>query len=121
SARIMMPRKNHKKSRDVFIKESRVLSDEEFKKWTNMYFNLNKTLDRLFNAISTIPQLMVMGEQDHLFLSPAKSYAAQHDNTAIEIIEKCGHVVSIEQAKKFNEITLSFLTSIKKKILAKTL
>lgn len=112
SARIMMPRRNHKKSRDVFIRESQFLSIEEFKKWTSMYYNLDKTLKNLFFKKSTIPQLMVMGDQDHLFLEPATEYAKEHDNTQIEIIQKCGHVVSIEKAKQFNTICLKFLSDL---------
>jgi len=65
-----------------------------------MYYTLNKTLLELFKAKSGIPQLVVMGAQDHLFLNPAKAYAQKHKNTTIKIIEKCGHVVSIEKAEK---------------------
>ena len=109
SARIMMPRSNHKKSRDVFIKESKALTDDEYRKWTALYFGLNKTLKKLFNASSEIPHLLVMGDQDHLFLKPAKKFVKLHANAMISIVPKCGHVVSIEQAQKFNEICLRFL------------
>ncbi len=44
SAMIMMPRKNHEASRRVFVRESRFLSTDEFRKWTAMYRGLNKTL-----------------------------------------------------------------------------
>jgi len=113
SAYIMMPRGNHKKSRDVFIKESKVLTVDEFKNWTNLYYHLNKKLNHIFQIPSTIPHLLVMGSQDHLFLPPAKSYANLHDNATISIIQKCGHVVSIEQASQFNKICLSFLKNIR--------
>lgn len=109
SARIMLPRSNHKKSRDVFIKESQVLTTEEFKKWTSMYYHLNETLKILFNASFTIPHLLVMGDQDHLFLHSAQAFAQKHDNANISVIPKCGHVVSIERAEQFNEICLRFL------------
>jgi len=108
SALVMMPRKNHKVSRDVFIRESKALSINEFRKWTNMYYTLNETLVELFKASSSIPQLVVMGAQDHLFLQPAKAYAEKHINTSIKIIEKCGHVVSIEKASIFNSMCLEF-------------
>ncbi len=112
SAHIMMPRANHKKSRDVFIKESQALTIEEFKKWTNLYHNLNDTLNHLFETPSTTPQLLVMGSQDHLFLSAAKKYVRTHPTATIDIIPDCGHVVSIEQASQFNNISLSFLQEI---------
>ncbi len=113
SALIMLPRKNHKLSRDIFIRESKALSNSEFKKWTNMYFTLNKTLVELFKASSNIPQLIVMGAQDHLFLNPAIEYAKRHKNTTIQILEKCGHVVSIEKADLFNSLCLEFYKKYK--------
>lgn len=112
SAYIMMPRGNHKKSRDVFIKESKVLTEDEFKKWTDLYYKLNNTLNHFFQAPSSIPQLLIMGSQDHLFLDPAKSYAKLHGNSSISVIPNCGHVVSIEKATQFNQLCLSFLKGI---------
>lgn len=109
SARVMMPRKNHKRSREVFIRESQVLSTAEFKKWTAMYFGLNKTLRRLFAATSQIPHLIVMGAQDHLFLNQAKRYAQLHQGVQLEVLSKCGHVVSIEQAACFNRLVMEHL------------
>tara|TARA_B100000497_G_scaffold119384_1_gene146682 strand:- start:681 stop:1487 length:807 start_codon:yes stop_codon:yes gene_type:complete len=112
SAYIMMPRENHKKSRDVFVKESKVLTTEEFRKWTALYYNLNTTLTSLFNDSSAIPHLLVMGSQDHLFLPPAKDYTHYHNNADLIVIDKCGHVVSIEKAEYFNSIYLNFLKSV---------
>ncbi len=112
SATIMMPRKNHQKSRDVFIRESRFLSTDEFRKWTAMYRGLNKTLKRLFSAASDIPHLVVMGAQDHLFLDQAQLYAKLHDAVRLEVIPRCGHVVTIEQAEQFNALCLAFLAGI---------
>ena len=83
----MMPRRNHKKSRDVFIRESQVIPLEEFRKLTNMYHNLDQVLKNLFNFKSTIPHFLVMGDQDHLFLNPAKQYVKTHQNSEISIFE----------------------------------
>lgn len=115
SARIMMPRQNHKQSRDVFIKESKVLTIAEFKKWTQLYFHLNRTLKKIFKSSSTIPHLLVMGSQDHLFLPAGRSFSAAHQNAELKVIQKCGHVVSIEKAAQFNQICLQFLRQLKRK------
>ncbi|MFT4754256.1 MAG: pimeloyl-ACP methyl ester carboxylesterase [Salibacteraceae bacterium] len=112
SAHIMMPRSNHKKSRDTFIKESKVITINEFRKWTALYYNLNKTLVDFFNTNSNIPQLLIMGSQDHLFLTPARDYSIQHPNTELSVVPDCGHVVSIERAQQFNMICLQFLKSL---------
>lgn len=114
SARVMMPRKNHQKSRDVFIRESRAISTDEFRKWTNMYKGLNKTLKRLFESTSNIPHLVVMGEQDHLFLSQAALYARLNKRVKLEILKSCGHVVSIERAESFNALCLKHLAGVAK-------
>lgn len=116
SALIMMPRTNHQKSRKVFIKESRVLTTEEFRKWTNMYYGLNKTLKRLFQQPLSHPHLLVSGAQDHLFLYAAQAYAKMHSQyTNLKIVPKCGHVVSIEKASIFNQLCLDFLNEKTKK------
>ena len=116
SATIMMPRRNHEASRRVFIRESRFLSTAEFRKWTDMYRGLNATLKHLFAAASDIPHLVVMGAQDHLFLDQAQRYAQQHPNDVrLEVIPRCGHVVTIEQAERFNELCLQFLARLAKR------
>lgn len=117
SARIMMPRRNHQKSRSIFVRESRVLTTEEFKKWTAMYYGLNKTLRELFNMPCEVPHLLVMGEQDHLFRAPAAEYAALHPKVSFELVESCGHVVSIEKAERFNRICLEHLRSLRTHLL----
>lgn len=112
SAQIMMPRKNHEASRKVFIRESRFLSTDEFRKWTAMYRSLNKTLKHLFTVASDIPHLVVMGAQDHLFLDQARLYAKVHAAVRLEVIPRCGHVVTIEQAERFNVLCLEFLAGV---------
>ena len=114
SARIMMPRQNHAASRKVFVRESRFLSTDEFRKWTAMYRSLNTTLKQLYAKAADIPHLVVMGAQDHLFLDQAKLYARLHDAVRLEVIPRCGHVVTIEQAARFNALCLEFLAGIGK-------
>lgn len=114
SARIMMPRKNHQRSREVFVRESRALTTDEFRKWTSMYFGLNRTLRVLFEAPCDVPHLMVMGEQDHLFKEPARLYAEHHALVQFEVVARCGHVVSIERADAFNALCIDHLQRIGK-------
>lgn len=110
AAKIALPRKNHKKSREIFVRESRFLSDDEFRKWTAMYGNhLNDTLQKIYSRVTETPTLLVMGEQDHLFLKQAKKYVSKHTRHQLEIILKCGHLVNLERAALFNEISLRFL------------
>ena len=104
TARLTLPRKNHKKSRDIFVRESKFISDAEYKKWTAMYGKtLDNTLKRLFEHRPPVSVYFLIGAQDHLFIGPAMNYAGKFDNIIVDIIEKCGHLVSLEKAAIFNE------------------
>lgn len=114
AARIALPRKNHKQSRNIFIRESKRLTTEEFRKWTAMYGEtLNKTLEFLNKNNLSSPAVLIMGDQDHLFLKTALEYVQNQSMAAIEIIKKCGHVVSMEKPKKFNELSIEFLNKVR--------
>ncbi len=111
---LVLPKKNHKRSRDIFIRESKHLTDEEFRRWTAMYGKcLNDTLVQIYNAVSDIPTILIMGAQDHFFLKQAKKYVAIHKNVQLSIVEKCGHIVNLEKADLFNKVCLQFLASLK--------
>lgn len=114
-ARIVLPRKNHKKSRDIFVREAKFLSDDEYKKWTGMYgICLDSTLKKLFNHNPSVPIYFLVGGQDHLFLGPSRQYAARFTNVQLEVVDRCGHLVSLEKADIFNEKCLAFLASLNK-------
>ena len=112
AARFMLPRRNHKTSRDFFIRESKALSLNEFRKWTEMYHTLNATLQELYAAATDVPRLLLMGEQDHLFLGPAIEYSREKPYSTLEVVPKCGHVVNIERADAFNEACIRFVTGV---------
>jgi len=111
-AHLILPRKNHKRSRDIFIRESDALSKTEFEKWMGLFGNLNDTLKRLFHAPTIVPHFLVSGSQDHLFLGPAKAFVQLHKCARIEIFPNCGHVVTIERAKKFNQACIDYIKSL---------
>jgi len=56
----------------------------------------------------------VMGAQDHLFLEEAQAYARLHTRVQLEVIPRCGHVVTIERADAFNATCLAFLAGLRK-------
>lgn len=113
AAWIALPKANHKKSRKIFVRESNALSIEEFKKWTAMYDKcLDSTLKKLYNSAYNSPILLVMGEEDHLFLESAKNFVLSRTNTSIEIFQKCGHLVSLEKSKLYNQVCERFLKGV---------
>lgn len=113
AAHIALPRKNHKKSRDVFVRESQALSIPAFRRWTELYTGLDDHLNMLFQRRSTTPRLLVMGGQDHLFGKQAALYAKRHRQTELDVVQGCGHVVSIERPQLFNATAMAFLHRIR--------
>lgn len=107
---IVLPKKNHKKSRSIFIRESKKIDPQAYRKWIGIIGNLGQELESFFNEPIDAPTLTVMGSQDHIFLGPARDYAARFpDKTDLEVIQGCGHVCSIEAADRFNALAIEFL------------
>jgi pimeloyl-ACP methyl ester carboxylesterase len=50
-----------------------------------------------------------MGDQDVMFLEPVKNLVQQHKNSVLKILEKCGHVVNVEQPELFNQLSTNFI------------
>ncbi|HZH86616.1 MAG TPA: alpha/beta hydrolase [Brumimicrobium sp.] len=108
-ALVMMPKKNHRESRSLFVKEAKKLYQKEFKRWYKLTAELTPLL-RLFRMKEIkIPTLYVMGEQDHLFLPSIKEVISKHISAQLHVIKNCGHVVNVEQPSEFNDKVLSFL------------
>ncbi|WP_445457801.1 alpha/beta fold hydrolase [Flavobacterium sp. HNIBRBA15423] len=107
---VIMPKKNHKKSRLLFINEAKKLYQKEFIKWFKLTSEINPIL-RWFRQVELdIPTLYVMGEEDYMFLPAVKEVVKKHVKTAeLFIIQNCGHVVNVEQPLIFNTAVVSFL------------
>lgn len=110
---IIMPKANHKHSRLLFINEAKKLYQKEFIKWFKLTAEINPVL-RWFRQVElNIPTLYIMGEEDYMFLPSVKKVVEAHYKTAkLYVIEKCGHVVNIENSNVFNRQALEFLTQI---------
>ncbi len=109
---IMMPRKNHSKSRNFFICEAKKLGGKEFRKW----YKLMGSLVSFYNTFRkksthTIPKLYISGDQDHMFLPFVFQSFLREPLSSIHIIEKCGHICNIEKHIEFNRISLYYLNS----------
>ncbi|MDC1245112.1 alpha/beta hydrolase [Crocinitomicaceae bacterium] len=109
---IIMPKKNHKESRLLFVKEAKKLYQKEFLRWYKLTAQLKPVLSLFRMKDINIPTLYVMGEQDHLFLPSIKKVIKDHRSAQLHVIKNCGHVVNVEQPIEFNERVLAFLKSI---------
>ncbi len=107
---VIMPRKSHQESRNVFINEAKKLYQKEFKRWFALVAQINPLL-RLFRfKDSGIPTLYIMGEEDHMFLPSVSKLVENHHSSELFVIPNCGHVVNIEKPEEFNRSAISFLS-----------
>ncbi len=108
-AMLLLPRKNHDKSRKIFVREAKRISQQEFVNWLNIAKNTNKQLKHLFAGNPIAPYLVVMGDQDHVFLKPAMHFVQRYNKAVLKIIQNCGHVCNVEKAHEFNQHAIQFL------------
>ena len=108
-AYFIMPRKNHARSRRVFLDTAKNIDLKEYVSWIVMLNEAKQRLDKLFNEPFKTPTLLIMGRQDHAFLKDAIRFCSQYPATLLQIIPSCGHVSNIERFPEFNKLALSFL------------
>ena len=107
-----MPRTRHKKARHLFIQEAKKLYQKEFIRRFGLTKRLNPLL-RFFKEKDTpVPFLYIMGDQDHMFLSAAKTIVRLHKHSTLEVVSNCGHVCNVEQPNTFNRMAIKYLQSI---------
>jgi pimeloyl-ACP methyl ester carboxylesterase len=107
---VIMPNKNHKQSRILFINEAKKLYQKEFIKWFKLTAEINPVL-RWFRQVElNIPTLYVMGEEDYMFLPAVRKVVESHyRSSTLCVIQNSGHVVNVEQPILFNTEVLSFI------------
>lgn len=107
---VIMPKKNHKQSRILFINEAKKLYQKEFIKWFKLTAEINPLLKWFRQVELNIPTLYVMGEEDYMFLPAVKKVVNNHFRTAeLFVITNCGHVVKVEQPKIFNAKVVDYI------------
>lgn len=106
---IIMPRRHHRQSRLLFVREARRLAQKEFLRWWTMTNEVNPLL-RLFEERELpVPTLYVMGEEDHMFLPPVRHLVKRHRGSVLRVVEGSGHVVNVDRADAFNSISIDFI------------
>lgn len=113
-AKIMMPRKNHKKSRDIFIRESFKMKSVAFRMWLSELFRTQFKLKRYIQTIKEnhLPVFLISGKQDYFFVNSVKRTQKKMSEASLYFIEKCGHVCSIEKYDVFNDLVVKFLNGL---------
>ncbi len=109
---VIMPNKNHRESRLLFVREAKKLYQKEFIRWFKLTSEINPLL-RFFRAADIrIPTLYVMGKEDYLFLPTIEKVVRKHQMSSLITIENCGHVVNIERPQKFNTLVIDYLKKL---------
>lgn len=110
---VIMPKRNHKQSRLLFINEAKKLYQKEFIKWFKLTAEINPVLKWFRQVELDIPTLYVMGNEDYMFLPSVRKVVEKHyKSSKLFVVEQCGHVVNVEQPNVFNKNVLAFLKTV---------
>jgi pimeloyl-ACP methyl ester carboxylesterase len=111
---VIMPNRNHRQSRLLFINEAKKLYQKEFIRWFKLTAEINPVL-RWFRQVElNIPTLYVMGEEDYMFLPSVRKVVEKHyKSSKLFVVEQCGHVVNVEQPLIFNKAVILFIKEAK--------
>jgi len=107
---VIMPNKNHKQSRLLFINEAKKLYQKEFIRWFKLTAEINPVLKWFRQVELNIPTLYVMGEEDYMFLPSVRKVVENHyKSSKLFVVASCGHVVNVEQPSIFNKEVIAFI------------
>ena len=106
---VILPRKGHRESRNLFINEAKNLYQKEFQRWFALVADVNPLLRFFRINDSGISTLYIMGAEDHMFLPSIRKLVSSHKSAKLKVLSNCGHVVNIDKPSEFNEETLRFL------------
>ena len=107
-----MPKKNHRESRMLLVKECKKLNQKEFIRWCKLTRGIKKVLKSQRQTDIKTPSLYVMGAEDFLFLPSVRKAVLSFTNAQLCVVENSGHVVNIDQPKPFNDMVIKFLKSL---------
>lgn len=109
----MIPQREYKESKSLYLKSAKKLSFDSFLKWMKVAEELHTRIKALFNEYISIPTLYLMGEDDKLFLPEVQQTVKNSgDNVSLVIIPNAGHVCNVDNKSFFNQESLNFLCSI---------
>jgi pimeloyl-ACP methyl ester carboxylesterase len=110
---VIMPRKTHRESRNLFINEAKKLYQKEFKRWFTLISQINPLLSFFRIKDCGVPTLYIMGAEDHMFLPSISKLVKNHASSQLHVIPNCGHVVNVEQPELFNLEVIRFIQGLR--------
>ena len=92
---IIMPKKNHRESRLLLVKECKKLNQKEFIRWCKLTRGIKKILKSQRQIDIEIPSLYIMGAEDSIFLPSVRKSVSSFLNAQLSIIENSGDRKSV--------------------------
>lgn len=109
-AYILMPRKRHRQSRNMFIHDAYKLKRGEFMRWFTITAEINPLLRYFRMNELPVPTLYVMGDEDYMFLPQVKNIMKTHTHySQLIVVKDSGHVCNVDQADVFNQVSMEFI------------
>lgn len=106
---VLLPRRSHLESRRIVVRDARRLVRAEFLRWLTITHELPRLLRNLEDRDPGVPALYVMGDEDHMFLAGVRAVAARHRSAQLHVLDRCGHVCTVQRPDAFNRLSLEFL------------
>lgn len=107
----LMPKASHQVGRRLYQRQARKLTNEEYLKWIGLYGEFFKLLRSFFRQVLEKPTLVIMGNEDYVFLKGAKQFLKHQPMASMVNMIGVGHICNIEQPGTFNRKALAFLQS----------
>lgn len=112
-AKAIIPNRRYGYSMQLFLRNAKKLSFENFLRWLTLGDQLNTRIKELFQEKIAIPTLYLMGQDDYLFL-PQVQLAAEAGGewASVVIVPEAGHVCNVDNKTYFNRVSLDFLRQL---------
>lgn len=107
-AKLLIPNKESKESRLLFLNCAKKIPKKEFKVWLKLISKFPSINYYYISKIKKIKNgLYIMGDKDNIFLSTIEKEMNLFEN--IKILKNCGHVCNIDKFEEVNNIVLDFI------------
>ncbi|WP_436516949.1 alpha/beta fold hydrolase [Ekhidna sp. To15] len=110
---LLMPKKRNQLARKVYQMQARKLSQEEYLKWLGLYSEFFTLLKSFYQQEISNEMLLLMGEDDYMFLPSAIRFTQNRPKAQLELIPKAGHICNIDQPDLVNLKIMRFLDTQK--------
>nr|WP_086940507.1 alpha/beta hydrolase [Thaumasiovibrio occultus] len=108
-AYIIMPQRNQRESRHLFVREAKKLCQSEFKRWFRLASEVNPLMRYFREKELPIPTLYLMGADDYMFIQPVREMVSVHPHSRLTEFPHCGHVCNVEKPDEFNKHSIEFI------------